>query len=360
MGDMSAPADPEVMVRRGLLVVAAAAALAAAFAGLARLGYSLAWGPTYVASHGSLFVLAVFGTVISLERAVALGRRWGLLAPGLSAVAAVLMLAGVASAAWLTAAAAVALVAINAVMVRRQAAPFTWLMLLGGLVLAVGDVAWALGRPAFEVVPTWIGFFVLTIVAERLELSRLAPTPRWATGVLVAVAGVFAAAACASMFERQWGLPILGVSMALLGAWQLRFDLSRRTVRQHGLPRFAALGVLSGAAWLLVGGALFAVPGLPVAGPWNEAALHTVFVGYVLSMVFAHAPITLTSVARVRLAFHPALYGGLALLHVSLVVRVLGSLLESAPLRQAGALANAAALVAFALAVIYARLRTSS
>ncbi|MCC7110534.1 MAG: hypothetical protein IT382_14675, partial [Deltaproteobacteria bacterium] len=87
-------------------------------------------------------------------------------------------------------------------------------------------------------------------------------------------------------------------------------------------------------------------------------ALHTVFVGYVLSMVFAHAPITLSSVARVRLVFHPALYLGLLALHASLLVRVLGSLVESAALRHWGALANALALVVFALSVVWARLRS--
>lgn len=370
MGSMSAPATPdaarggppaartpEILVRRGLLLVALAAALSAAFAGLARVGFDVAWGPGYAGSHGALFVLAVFGTVISLERAVALGGWAGLVAPGLSAVAAVLMLAGIPGASWVAAASALALAAINAVMVKRQPAPFTWLMLLGAGTLVVGDVAWALSQPVFAVVPAWIGFFVLTIVAERLELSRLAPTPRWATQVLVVVATLFAVASCASLAARELALPALGVSMAALGAWQLRFDLSRYTVRQRGLPRFSAVGVLSGAVWLLIGGALFAVPGLPVAGPWNEAALHTVFVGYVLSMVFAHAPITLSSVARVRLVFHPALYLGLVGLHLSLLVRVVGSLVESAALRHWGALANALALVLFALAVLWARLR---
>lgn len=369
MGTVSAPATPdaaragppasrtpEILVRRGLLLVAAAAALSAAFAGLARVGFDVAWGPSFAGSHGALFVLAVFGTVISLERAVALGGWAGLLAPGLSAAAAVLMLAGVPGASWVAAASALALAGINAIMVKRQPAPFTWLMLLGAGTLVVGDVAWALSQPAFAVVPAWVGFFVLTIVAERLELSRLAPTPRWAARVLVVVATVFAAAACASLTARELALPVLGVSMAALGLWQLRFDLSRYTVRQRGLPRFSAVGVLSGALWLVAGGALFAIPGLPVAGPRNEAALHTVFVGYVLSMVFAHAPITLSSVARVRLVFHPALYLGLLALHASLLVRVLGSLVESAALRHWGALANALALVVFALAVVWARL----
>ena len=76
-----------------------------------------------------------------------------------------------------------------------------------------------------------------------------------------------------------------------IGAWELRFDLARRTVARPGLPRFAALGVLAGAAWLVVAGVLLVRHGLPPAGPMYDAVLHAVFVGFVLSMVFAHAPI---------------------------------------------------------------------
>ena len=69
-------------VRRALLLVAAATALTAVLGGLARLGLMVAWGPRHAMAHGPLFVLGVFGTVISLERAVALGARWSLVAPG--------------------------------------------------------------------------------------------------------------------------------------------------------------------------------------------------------------------------------------------------------------------------------------
>lgn len=347
----------EVRLRRGLLLVAAAAALTAALAGLARIGFPIAFGPSFAGAHGALFVVAVFGTVISLERAVALGAPWGLGAPALGAATAVLMLLGVPGAPWVAAASAAALVAVNVEMVRRQPAPFTVLMLLGAGVLLLGNGMWALGRPPFAVEPTWVAFFVLTIVAERLELSRLAPTPRWATAILVLLAAALALAAVAAVFERGLGVRVLGAAMAGLGLWQLRFDLSRFTVRQRGLPRFAAVGVLSAALWLPVGGALMVWAELAPAGPRTEVALHTVFVGYVLSMVFAHAPITLSSVARVRLAYHPALYVGLVALHAAMAVRLLGGLLDDAAVRQAGGLANAGALLAFAAGVAWARLR---
>ena len=347
----------EVRARRGILLVVAAAAATAALAGLARLGLDVPWGTMRAAEHGPLFALGVFGTVIGLERAVALSRPWSYAAPALGACGAIALLAALPGAAWALAASSVALVLVNVAIVRRQSLAFTWLMLLGSAVLAAGTVAFALGRPVFEVVPTWVAFFVLTIVAERLELSRLAPTPAWATRALVVLALGVSLAALATMLERHTAPRALGVAFSLSGAWQLRFDLARRTVRQRGLPRYAALGVLLGAGWLVVAGVLLAVAGLPVAGVVYDAILHAVLVGFVVSMVFAHAPIILPAVARIEIPFHPVLYVPLAALHLGVVARVLGDLASDALYRRIGGIANAVALALFLVAVLWARAR---
>ncbi|MBK6534022.1 MAG: hypothetical protein IPF99_31935 [Deltaproteobacteria bacterium] len=117
--------EPELTLRRGLLLVIAATALTGVLAGLGRLGVLVAWGPRYAFDHGPLLVLGTFGTVIALERAVALGRPWAYVAPVLGAVGAVATLAGIAWAPWAATASALALVALNAAIVRKQAAAFT-------------------------------------------------------------------------------------------------------------------------------------------------------------------------------------------------------------------------------------------
>lgn len=341
----------DLVLRRGLLLVIGAAAVTGVLAGLGRLGVALAWGPRYASDHGPLLVLGTFGTVIALERAVALARLWGFAAPSLGAVAAIGFLVGSRWVPWVTAASAVVLVALNVAILRRQVAAFTGVMLLGSTVLVVGDLAWALGRPVFEVVPAWLGFFVLTIVSERLELSRLAPTPRWATVALVALTVVLALSSCASAVGVGLAPRMLGITLVPIGAWQLRFDLARRTFVRSGLPRFAALGVLLGAGWLLVTGVVVASNGIPATGPLYDAELHGVFVGYVLSMVFAHAPIILPAVARVNVTFSPLLHLPLAILHLGLASRVVGDLAGQTLLRRAGGIANAVALVVFVLVV---------
>jgi hypothetical protein len=307
--------------------------------------------------HGPLFVLGVFGTVIGLERAVALGQTWAYAAPGLGATAALALLAGSAPlGAFLALGSALALLLVNIAVVRRQSAAFTWIMLLGSALLVLGCSAWATGRAIFQVIPSWTAFFVLTIVAERLELSRLAPRPRWATAAVTALCALTSVATVAALAAGGPWLHVNGALCALIATWLFRFDLARRTIQTRGLPRFAGLGVLSGAAWLLLSGATQAVVGLPPAGPLYDAVLHGIFVGFVLSMVLAHAPIILPAVAGVRLPFHPAMYLPLGVLHIGLVIRILGDFAASAELRRYGGLGNALALVLFAFVIVLTRL----
>jgi hypothetical protein len=350
---VTAPARGRPWLRRGLLVAVAAMAVVAVLAGLGRLGLAVPLAARAHA-HGPLFVLGVFQALIGLERAVALGRTWGYGAPILAIAGGAGMALVVPAAAWAAAAASVWLTAVNVAIVRRQAADFTAVMALGSLVLAVGALAWACGQPVHRVAPAWLAFFVLTIAAERLELSRLAPRPAWASRLFMALALLHAAATAAACLALPGAARANGVVLLGLAAWQLRFDLARRTLRRGGLPRFAALGVLLGTAWLAVAGALLVAHGLPPAGPVYDAVLHAVLVGFALSMVFAHAPIILPAVTRIELPFHPAMVAPLAVLHVTAILRVAGDASGTLSLREVGAVGNAVALALFALTAVYA------
>ena len=86
--------EVSVAWRAPLLLLAFASMFVGMATGLARLGWLF---PVPVAKlvvlHGPLMTCGFFGTVISLERAVALSRRWGYIGPllsGLGAAAGVL------------------------------------------------------------------------------------------------------------------------------------------------------------------------------------------------------------------------------------------------------------------------------
>ncbi len=96
------------------------------------------------------------------------------------------------------------------------------------------------------------------------------------------------------------------------------------SVRATGLTRYMALALLGGYAWLAVAGVLWIVAGQMGEPASYGAMLHALFLGFVISMVLAHAPVILPAVLGVRLPYHPVLYAPLVLLHGSLVLRLVG------------------------------------
>ena len=344
--------------RLPLLALGFAALVVGVGAGLARLGATVpAFAASSAAMHGPLMVCGFFGIVIALERAVALGRGWAYLGPLLAALGVVTLLSGQAAAAsWLFLAAGTVLLAATLDVLRRQRALFVLTLALGAACLVVGNTQWASGRAPAEVVPWWIAFLVLTIAGERLELSRfLPPSPmaRHAFALLLIVTGAGLVAG-----GTPWGPPLFGAGLLGLAAWLLRQDIARRTVRGRGLTRFIAVCLLSGYGWLAVGAVLWlgGASGAPGSNA-HDAALHAITLGFVFSMVFGHAAIILPAVTKFAVPYHPTFYVPLALLQVSLVVRLGGDAAGRIDWTRAGAWLNAAALATFLLVTLAAVVR---
>lgn len=336
--------------RLPLLAAAIISLLAGLLAGLVRLGWQVpSIQPDLPLAHGPLMVCGFLGTLISLERAVALGNRWAYAAPlllGLGAVALTVGLPG-ASGPLLIVSGSLALVAIFAVIIKRQSALFTFTMGLGALSLLVGNCLWLVGVPIARMFFWWAGFLVLTIVGERLELNRLARPSRRTRRIFFTAGGLYVAGLIVASLDFGAGMPLLGAAMIALAAWLLVFDVARRTISQSGLTGFIALNLLCGYAWLGVAGVLWASVGeaLPLMG--YDALLHSLFLGFVFSMIFAHAPIIFPAILGWPLPFRRAFYGHVALLHLSLVLRVAGDLGGWLSIYQWGGMLNALALLGF-------------
>jgi hypothetical protein len=335
-------------LRVPLLALGVVALLTGLWGGLVRMGWALP-RPVLQVGHGPLMVCGFLGTLIGLERAVALGRSWGYLGPLLTGLGALALIVGlpdvVASA--LMAGGSLGLVVVFAVLVRAQPELFTITMGLGALTWLIGNVLWAVGFPVFEVVSCWLGFLVLTIAGERLELSRLLQPSRASRWVFLAVISVFAAGLMLGGVSSSGGARVTGVALMALTAWLLRHDIARRTVHQTGLPRFTAVCLLSGYVWLGVGGLLALIVGGQIAGLAYDAVLHALFLGFVFAMIFGHAPIIFPAVLGVPVPFRPAFYAHLAVLHLSVLLRLFGDLIHDLPVRQWGGLLNAVAVIFF-------------
>lgn len=345
--------------RAPLLVLGAAGLLGGLAAGLARLGIALP-GPAlaWAALHGPLMICAFFGTLISLERAVALKRPWGTAAPILAGAGGLALLGGApGTGAWLIAGGSLVFLAMALVVYWRQAALYTATLALGALAWAAPSLLWAGGTPVPALVPGWAAFLILTIAGERLELTRFQPPRRHRTALFLVPLTLLTGSAVTAPLHPDLSWALFGPGALLTALWMITYDIARRTAQAQGLTRFTGIALLSGYGWLLIGGLLL----LTVIGPYGpvyDAALHAVFVGFVFSMVFGHAPIILPSILRVDVPYHPALYGPLSLLHLSLALRVLGDLADLPGLRLTGASVNVLAILGFiATVAVTARLR---
>lgn len=360
---MSRPVPPQTRARyrqrAPLMILAALGLLAGLWAGLIRLGWQLP--PLLLrlpAQHGPLMVSGFLGTLISLERAVALsqnqggGRRIYYLSPLLAGLGALALFFVLPTAVprGLSTLGALGLVLIFGVIYSLQPTTDHAVMGVGALLWLVGNGLWLAGRPIFRVVPWWAGFLILTIAGERLELGRVLPHKRITRHAFLAVTAVFLAGLLLSLVAFDSGVRLAGLGLIALGVWLLRYDIARRTMRQKGLTRFIAACLLPGYVWLMVGGLFWlGYGGQYVAGPVYDALLHTLFLGFVFSMIFGHAPVIVPAVLGVQVPYTPIFYLHLGLLHLSLLLRVGGDWLLWLPLRRWGGLLNEVAVLLFLL-----------
>lgn len=357
-----APPDPPATHRglaRASLALVTPLMLGAIWAGLTRLGWALPLPqPDLPHAHGPLFICGVLGTVIGLERAVALGRRWAFLGPAFTAFGGLALLAGlpaVLGAALITLG-SLSLLAVFGVILPRTPARFLVTMALGALAWLGGNLLWLAGQPLALVSLWWAAFLVLTIAGERLELGRLRQLPPRVLWAFTAAVATLLVGLILSVGAFGLGSRITGLGMLALAAWLVRYDIARRTIRKPGLPRFSATCILSGSLWLGVSGVIALLAGAQYAGPLYDALLHTLFVGFVFAMIFGHAPIVIPAVLGVPMTFLQIAYLPLAALHLSLVLRVAGDLAGLGELRRWGGLLNGVTIglfVAVTLAAVW-------
>jgi len=346
-----------VPFRLPLLILGFVSLASGVLAGLARFGWGVPLPSAQLALlHGPLMVCGFLGTVIGLERAVALGRRWAYAGPlltGLGGVAILLGFPAFIGASAMVLGSAVLLTGTMLITLRQREL-FMVTMALGAVSWLAGNLLWLAGAGVPAVVALWINFLVLTIAGERLELSRFLPPSSGAKRIFKVILVVLVAGGFLSVIGA--GIVIYGTGLLGLALWLLRQDIARRTVREQGLTRFIAVCLLSGYAWLAAGSLALLAAG-SLTGAAYDAVLHAILIGFVFSMVFGHAPIIFPAVVRVKMPYHWTFYLPLLVLHASLLMRLAGSGLALPELQSLGGLLNAAALVLFILSTVSSVIR---
>lgn len=359
------------MIRRlAFLVPAALSLLAGLDAALMLLGL---WAPvttqTLPSVHGIVMVFGFVATLISLERAVALARPAGFLAPALIGLGALAVLSplplliGQLS----LLAGSLAFVILYVPLYRRNGDEAILVQALGAVLAASAVLMWLGGAEVATLIPWFAGFVICTIAAERLELARIAigaVATRWFLGLMTAAI----LAVLASLLWPSIGYPLFGVTLLGVVSWLVIHDVARKTVMSTGQTRFMGACLLAGYVWLAVAGLTWALGGpfAPFAdGEAYDAVVHSVFLGFTFSMIIAHSTVILPAVLRVQLPYNRGFYIPVVLLHLSLILRIgLGDGFDLQWARQVGGVLNILALVGFAIlatasAIIGTRARNS-
>lgn len=298
--------------------------------------------------HGMLLVLGFVGTLVALERAVALHHTAGLAAPALLGAGAVLLLVpapvGLGRAVLLLGTAA--LTAVHLPLWRRGRDDTVLVQAVGATHAITASILLLGDAPVPGLVPWLTGFVLLTIAGERRELARLGTGPGSAPLLVLFSVGLTAALVSTLLWPDP-GYPFLGAVVLGLTGWLAGTDVARRTLHGRGAPRFSAACMLAGYAWLAVAGAVWLL-GDPGKGAAYDAVVHAVFLGFTMSVVMAHAPTVLPAALRVPLPYRAAMWVPTVLLHGGLVARIwLGDGLGLERAWQIGGGAGLAALLGF-------------
>lgn len=303
--------------------------------------------PRLAAFHGPLMISGFLGTLISLERAVGTGYRWAYLAPASTGIGGVILIAGLPAGALLMSLGSLVLLIIFIAIIRLQSSLFTIAMGTGALLWLIGNYLWLAGFPVWEIVFWWAGFVALTIAGERLEITRIIRFTKGVKAAFIGAVGIYVFGLLVSISHPVAGVRLLGLGMMAVMLWLMRYDIAWRTLRSQGLPRFMAVSLLSGYVWLGIAGAIAVTTGGASSGPIYDAILHALFLGFVFSMIFAHAPVIFSAVLNLPVTYKPGFYVHLTLLHVTLILRISGDLSGWTGGREAGGLLNVFVILLF-------------
>lgn len=334
--------------------------------GLARLGWQVdSFSQSWILVHGQLMICGFLGTLICLERAVALSSRvkWAMIVPSINALGALVLLLAPYSPIprVLLLSGSLGLLGLFSVMWRLHPSRDVLVMTIGTFLWVIGNLLWLLGQPVYIAVHWWTAFLVLTIVGERLELSRVRRLPESIERQLLAIVGIYSLGVFITILDLATGIRVLGAGALSMSLWLLRYDIARYTVKQTGLPRYIAVCLLIGYGWLGVGGTIGLWQGAIIGGTFYEMLLHAILLGFIFSMIFGHAPIILPALTQLQLPYQKFFYVHLILLHSTLLYRLIGAWSGDFVARQWGGLLNVTAVLLFmvttAVTVFIHRLR---
>lgn len=314
------------------------------WSGLSRIGWDLTF-ISIAAHHGAIMVGGFLGTLISLEKIIPLKKKALFAIPVISASSVLFFILNQPLASFF----ALVLAALGLCGVLLfyllQEKNLSYLLMLGGAFCWLTGNILLITKKFYPLsFPWWLAFTLLVITSERLELMKFLPVKRASKNALLIFLGVYLAAILLSFHGT--GHRLAGAALIATSIWLMRHDVVGITIRKETLPRFTAVALLAGYVSLLLTGVfLLALNDQSLA---YDAIVHTYFLGFVFSMIFAHGPIILPGVLGIAFKpYHKMLYAWLMLLHLSWIIRVAGDIILDLEMRRISGLISAFAILCY-------------
>lgn len=313
-------------------------------AGLFRMGWSIPLGAV-AGEHGALMTGSFLGTLICLERIVALKKKWLYVIPVISGFSLVFFLLGnqMMAMVFLTIG-SLGLIYIYIDLIQRFGEYYFYVMMVGAIGWAVGNIIMIINPFYPMAAPWWIVFILLTVFGERLELSKFLPTSRRKRITMILSITIFMVGVV--LPYHSIGKIVSGSGLILMAIWLLHYDIARKSVKAKGMHRFTGSLLLAGYFWLIVCGLLMIFDFSTIFN--YDAMLHAFFLGFTFSMIFAHAPIIFPGVAGLTIRpFHDTLFIWAILLQITLAARIISDLMMASQIRTISGMANAIVILLF-------------
>ncbi|MEX1240254.1 MAG: hypothetical protein WEB30_11070, partial [Cyclobacteriaceae bacterium] len=312
--------------------------------GLNRIGWDIPLLPV-APHHGAIMVGGFLGSLISLEKIIPLRKKILYIFPVMSAASAVLFLLGhplIGFAALVLA--SVGLTSVFVTYFLKERNLIYLLMVGGGICWLTGNVLLVSTKFYPMSFPWWLGFALCIITSERLELMKFLPVRDATKKLLVIFLGLYITGVLLPF--HGIGQTIRGIALIAIALWLMRNDMIGISIRKTLLPRFTAVALLSGYVAMLLSGVFFLA--LKDQALAYDAIVHTFFLGFVFSMIFAHGPIILPGVLGISFKpYHKILYAWLLLLHLSWITRILADVILNMQLRKVSALASVLSILCY-------------
>lgn len=309
--------------------------------GLTRIGWDTRIGEA-TAHHGAIMVGGFLGTLIGFEKIIPLRRKLLYAIPVINALSVVFFLKGNPD---------TGIVILTLSSLALSSVFFYYLCIHRSMIyllMLIGAVCWLTGNVLLFskqfyplAFPWWAAFALFVIVAERMELMQFLPVSRIKKQVLVAVLMLFLSGVVFSF--HGIGNLLSGIALIVIALWLLRYDIIGVNVYRHNLPKYVAISLLCGYIALLLTGIFF----LLLSDQWlnYDLIVHTFFIGFVFSMIFAHGPVILPGVLGISAKpFHWTLYVWLILLQSSWTIRMIADVLVEMEVRKWSGLLTAVAM----------------